>query len=358
MIYISIYWGIETILPLISGIIFIIAFVVCYKQYKSKKHPFALYMMIGILLGLIWTSCRAIFYLFYRTIYLKIFWDISSFALIGLCFALILVLDSISRDSLDINKMVLFTALSSISITFYYIISISDGELKVNLNTLHNIYSMIHTFLAAFIWFLYSLKIYLKTPRQFRKYSLLNLFGGILVGIITPLVVSLGLNVGFAMNMILISIGLLLSIIAFTKEPKLAGILPFKVINLTVIDTESGLSIFSFDWNTKEHIINDDLFSNLLQGISAILNEAVNRGNAREIRLDEAIIILDRSEKYPVACVLTCTKSSKSLRYALNLFTEKFCDKYSDGFADMYNVGQFKRADQLISDCFPFVPRV
>ncbi len=144
-------------------------------------------------------------------------------------------------------------------------ILITDGETRVILNNFHNLVSMAHTFLAAFIWFYYTLKIYINTPKQFQNYSLLNLIGGILIGIVTPIIVTIGYNVGFATNMLLVSLGLLLSAISFTKEPKLAGILPFKVINLTVVDTETGLSIFSYDWNTKEHIINEDLFSNLLQ---------------------------------------------------------------------------------------------
>ena len=80
----------------------------------------------------------------------------------------------------------------------------------------------------------------------------------------------------------------------------------------------------------QDNLIDHDLFSGMFQGISLILNEAVGKGNVREIVLDEGILLIKRSKKHPVACVLIVSKSSKSLRQALNAFSEKFFKEFAE----------------------------
>ena len=185
------------------------------------------------------------------------------------------------------------------------------------------------------------------------------MIGGVFIGILTPIVYILGAVFGgiFSyLNYLFVSIGLLFCIVAFAKEPKLSGILPFRVFNLTIIDAISGNSVFSHDWDKKEGLMNDTLFSSLLQAISAILNEAIRKGNVREISLDEAVIILKRSKKYPVAYVLIASKSSKTLRHALDSFTDNFDTRFSKYFSDMSNLEVFLPAYEIIHESFPFVP--
>ncbi len=340
----------ELIVLVITIIIFAIAFLVGLYQYKNRKYLFGLFLTLGYLSGMLW----AIFFLFYEiyrhTYYFRVFFSYFYFMMpIIMSFCLIIALDYISRDSIDIKKMTLFTALGSSLLTFYFLYYYNPiiGDIFANFN-------VGFTYLVAFIWLGYTIKIYLRTPPKLIKYSRLNLIGGIFIGILTP--IGVYTQIPPYSNYLFVSIGLFFSAVAFMKEPKLAGILPFRVFNLTIIDAISGNSIFSHDWDKKEGLMNDSLFSSLLQAISAILNEAIRKGNVREIYLDEAVIILKRSKKYPVAYVLITSKSSKTLRHALDSFAEKFDTRFSKYFTDMSNLEVYLPAYEIIHDCFPFVP--
>ena len=271
---------------------------------------------------------------------------------IVLSYCLVLALDYISRDSIDPKKLVLFTGLGMINLTL-----LMYWQFHSTIATSYGYFNTAFTFIIAVIWFGYTFKIYIKSPINLKKYALLNFIGGILIGIITPLQVVLSsLWGGSNLNILLVSLGLLLAAIAFSKEPKLSGILPFRVFNITIIDAVSGNSVFSHDWDRKEGLMDDTLFSSLLQAISTILNEAIRKGNVKEIYLDEAVVILKRSQKYPVAYVLITSKSSKSLRHALDSFADKFDTRFSKYFSDMSNLEVFLPAYEFIHECFPFVP--
>ena len=271
---------------------------------------------------------------------------------IALAFCLVISLDYISRDSIDLNKLFIFTCLGTINLTL-----LMFWPVHATIATAYGYYNTAFTLLIAVIWFLFTLKIYIKSPQYLKKYSLINFIGGMLIGIITPLYIMVGTAWGGSnLNILLVSFGLLLAQIAFSKEPKLSGILPFRVFNITIVDAISGNSVFSHDWDKKEGLMNDTLFSSLLQAISTILNEAIRKGNVKEIYLDEAVVILKRSQKYPVAYVLIASKSSKTLRHALDSFADKFDTRFSKFFSDMSNLEVFLPAYEIIHECFPFVP--
>ena len=88
-----------------------------------------------------------------------------------------------------------------------------------------------------------------------------------------------------------------------------------------------------------------------------ILSEAVNKGEVREIQLSDAILLLHRSQQFSVACVLIATKSTQTLRHALNTFAEEFYEKYADEFdKNMVNIRKFDSALELVDRHFGFVP--
>ena len=305
--------------------------------------------MLGYLSGMLWALFLLLYRMFYYTYYAIGLAYLYLIMPVIMSFCLIIAFDYISRDSIDIKKMTLFTALGTLLLTLYvlYYIDPRFGIVFGNIN-------VGFTFLVAFIWFGYTIKIYLRTPYKLIKYSRLNLIGGIFIGILTPL--GYFIQILEYSNYLFVSIGLLFSAVAFMKEPKLSGILPFRVYNLTIIDAISGNSVFSHDWDKKEGLMNDTLFSSLLKAISAILNEAIRKGNVREIYLDEAVVILKRIKKYPVAYVLIASKSSKTLRHALDNFADKFDTRFARFFSDMSNLEVFLPAYEIIHESFPFVP--
>ena len=145
-------------------------------------------------------------------------------------------------------------------------------------------------------------------------------------------------------------------IITFYREPRLAFILPFKVLRLTVIHTESGIPLFVHHWKAKSNVVDDVLYSGMIQGICMIVKETSDRGEVEEIKLGNGVLLLKRPEDYPIVCVLTATKSSIALRKAINQFVQHFVADYGSFIANASNVSNFGGASRLIQKCFPFIP--
>ncbi|MFX1451458.1 MAG: hypothetical protein ACFFCM_11485 [Promethearchaeota archaeon] len=297
-----------------------------------------------------------------------LFLSVPFFILAGYCLALIgffliLTYDLINGESINVIKIVILTILSTSAffISFDYnsfnftIFPNGDIGLLVGGNM-----RLVLTLLTAVIGIFsayYTLKIYLNAPKKLKSYSLLILMGGILFGVVAPISIVLGFHLIIPMSHLLIfTIGTSLFSISFALQPQLAFILPFKVFRLTVIHTKTGISLFTNIWSLEDNIIDDSLFSGMLHGISLFLNEALKKGNLREINLEKAILLTKRSEKHPVACVLVATNSTHSLRTALNSFANEFFKKYSEYFDDIIDLENFKSAYELVATKFSFIP--
>jgi len=95
----------------------------------------------------------------------------------------------------------------------------------------------------------------------------------------------------------------------------------------------------------------------MLTGISGILQESLNRGNIREIHLEEAILILKTTDQFPIVLVLVTSNSSRILLEALEMFTKRFISEYSQHLdSSIVNRVVFQQASQLVNECFPFIP--
>ena len=210
------------------------------------------------------------------------------------------------------------------------------------------------------IYVYYAAKIYWAAPNELKNHALLFLLGGIITGFISPgsLIIRL-IDIFPGIHLILFSIGLLISANSIGFQPKLAYVLPFKVLRLAIVHTNSGIPLYTHMWERSEiagDIIDPMLFSGMMHAIDQFVQESLNRGNVREIHLDEAILLLKRSEQFPVVCILISTKSSKILRYTLNNFAEQFFKEFSPYFSNPNNLDNFASTSDLILDYFPFVP--
>jgi hypothetical protein len=203
----------------------------------------------------------------------------------------------------------------------------------------------------------YSLLIYRNAPKKLKSLSYLNVIAGFLFVVVVPITILLVNIVKIStLNLIPTGIAFLLVAIAFASQPKLAFILPFKALRLSVIETNSGISLFTHVWSKMDDLIDDQLFSGMLQGISQILNEALKKGEIRDINLEKATLMIKRSDEYSIACVLVATKSSRTLRHALNSFAERFFTKYAPYFSKPHNMDNFNSASELVEERFSFIP--
>jgi hypothetical protein len=145
-------------------------------------------------------------------------------------------------------------------------------------------------------------------------------------------------------------------VLTFKTAPNLIFLFPFKVIRLTVIDTRSGITIYTYSWKTKSKNVNDELFSGMIQGISMLVKESLNQGYLREIIVEEGKLILQPIKDTPITCVLVTTRASRTLRDALRTFADQFGEKFTRNFNCTFETSQFDSASELIKTNFAFVP--
>ena len=275
-------------------------------------------------------------------------------------FLIIHLFDIASRESTDPIKLVLMTIITTSYAVLYLTLAIGevsgwlppesglilfDGVILLNL---------IYTITIGFIWLYYNTRIHLNAPKNIRKYSGISLAAALFMALYAfiPVYNDLEITIGVVVG----STGLLISAAMWFLEPRLAYILPFRALRLIIIETQGGLPIYTHMWNSKDKIADDALFGGMLQGIGMILKEAVGRGDIQEINLEDAVLIINNVEQHSIASVLITTHSSKSLRLALDFFTERFITKFSEHLDKTAEVQRFAPASELIKECFPFIP--
>ncbi|HME51820.1 MAG TPA: NosD domain-containing protein [Candidatus Lokiarchaeia archaeon] len=144
------------------------------------------------------------------------------------------------------------------------------------------------------------------------------------------------------------------ALITLGRHPALGYVLPFKVMRLFVMDSTSGITMFSYTWNKS--IMAEDLFAGMIQAVNDIMKESVLGGEVKEIKLNNAIILLDRDPTAPIVFGLVVTQKSTYLRHSLERFKEEFLANYSQFFDDPTLVSNFSSARTLVIKHFSLIP--
>ena len=281
---------------------------------------------------------------------------------IPMAFFTILLIDSISRENIDLRKFFLFNILATAFVIFSLepnaIIPITFPNLETSFTWSGNLAIIGILFIGYFGVLLayYTIKIYIAAPKNLH-YSVLFLIGGPIIGILVPITMLFGLHkIIPGSNGLFLAVGMLFMTIAIYKHPQLGYVLPFKVIRLSVFQSEKGFGLFTKTWSKSDDLANDDLFSGMLLGITALMNESINKGNIREIHLEQGILLIKESLNFPIAFVLISNKSSHILRGALSIFADKFIKQFEPSFSNTNKTSQFIPAIHLVDECFKFIP--
>jgi hypothetical protein len=283
------------------------------------------------------------------------------FAIIGSLFIVIFG-ESISRKTPSIRKLIWFSffiGLYSYSSLLHYIIfplaSIPVGIIVLNTNV-QIISFLILMLTGSFLMPYYLFKIYRFAPSNLKNYTLMSFIGGIIFGLIAPILLVITAQTS-ALFILSLSVGMLIIVSAvFIKNPKLAFILPFKVIRLSVISSEGGINLFSHNWKSGEEIKSDAIVSAMFQGIISILRESLGKGTLQEINLEKAVVIAQKSKQFPIVYILIATSTSKSLKNGFNSFVRKFEITFARSIENAIKSGQTLPASEIILDTFSFLP--
>ena len=352
-------WTTEVTLYLASFIINAVAFVGASWRLKGSKHRHAPFI-VAIFLGLtFWSLFISLGSLFLNEVFIPL-------ALyVGLCTIALnfLMIDSFTRDEVDPRKSIVL----SIAATLLVYFSLQPEEIVVGSNSIGEPgivlgpgvmgVGAILIILTGASFTYYMILMNREVPANLRFGARLGLLSGIILAVLWP--VGLGLGLHFTVPglwLLLLSIGVIPIAIAFVMQPKLAYVLPFRALRLIVFETKGGVPLFSHVWGSQHELTDEVLFSGMLQGIAMILDESVKKGSVREIVLENGVLVLQRTYKFSVASVLVATKSSQTLRHAIDAFTEHFYAEYSQFFDNPSEIQNFATASKLVDEHFGFVP--
>ena len=349
---------IGTIVLFLATIPELIALFISVQGYLRKKYPHFLFMSLTWAFMFIGTFLLTISYLNVDT-------SLYRFAIIAnapLTFSIMLLVDSISRQSIDPLKLFITTIVTTCLVIFAFepnSVKINDsylGEKAPALAGRFDIAGSLLFLLAGLFWLYYMAKIYLHAPSNIKRDAGINLLGAIIAGPGAALAFATGFVwILPGTDYACIAVGALTCSYAFMKQPKLGYVLPFKVYKLMAINGQSGLALYAYDWD-REQPFDNQLFSAALFGISSILDESLGKGVIKEIEFEQGILLLEQLNNYPVFFVLVASESRPILKHALNLFSKSFIELFpSDEIESNSNVSKYTKATKLLSDNFPFV---
>jgi hypothetical protein len=346
-----------------TGVLVFLA-ILTFLNYAKEKYPHLFYF------GLLWLSSACANFVFNLShLYLSIPFHIIFFFVVSIeILFTIFFIDFTTRESIDPIKIAIWGILSGMMIFIainpsnYSIKMYSNGARYITYeNTwLQTFFMIISIYWAILILYL-GIRLLLEAPKTLKNNSIITFFSIVII-IIRGIFHWQFNELWIGINLIFLFAGFGTLAINFMFHPQLAFILPYKTLRITVLNLKSGVIMFSHDWysENKSDLANEVLFSGMLQGINAILIEAVNKGNVHEIHLDQAVLLLHHIPDTSNLFVLVATKTSRSLREALTQFSEKFSSTFKNECYDFnrgdHDISIFLPAREFVKACFPFVP--
>ena len=278
---------------------------------------------------------------------------IGLFCLLPTALFLIILVDSINRTSIDPVKTGILGLISG----FVIIAALTPGQAPKEILPITYFASVMLQIFWSFLWIFYAFKLYINSPEKLQRFALIMLVGTILAGAIPAFNTTTALiQGGLGINELSFALGMLLIAGTLQYQPGMLFILPYKTSRLGVFN-EKGVPLFSHRWiSSEDDPISEIVFTEMNEGVSTILTEALKQTKVREIHLDKAILIIERHENF--SFVLLTAKTSKSLTTALSTFSVKFVMKFEELLAKSVFIDpkDHETASTLVAECFPFLP--
>jgi hypothetical protein len=276
--------------------------------------------------------------------YFKVF---ANLAIYAISLITIVLVDCLSREQVDQAKLLFICVVFSVNLTLLFCGKIDLASYTFNIIILFQVIYLL----------MYGVRVFKSAPPTLKNTAFVLLVGIIIGGpfwAITEILV-LWNYIPYIAD-IALTTGYVILFITFTRETRMAYVLPFKALRLVVLDTLAGIPLFTHTWGKKDGMVDENLFSGMLQGITMIMQESVGRGFVNEIKLDDGVLLLRRALDHQLAFALISTRSSVALRHALEIFAGKFLGRFGDKLANRNDTGQFEPAAELVEECFQFIP--
>ncbi len=340
--------------------LFFSSIIIVIQIWKGTRYMYFILLFLSTMSGSLMILFWSLSILFLNSFLI----EISGCLFVILGFFTILVSDTISHESADPIKLIIYSLLSMVAIFEYFqpqnffITTLKNGNFTIGSTPIVFISEMPFLFFYNLIYIFTIGKMVFHAPKSIIFYAKLYFWGYMITsfGAIFALTLNEIIFILPGLQALCTACGILMLTITVSKHPKLIFILPFKIIRITVMDTKTGLAIFNYNWIKTNNSDDERLYGGMLQGVNLLIQESIKQGNIQEIRTEKAVIIAHRSNKYSIACFLVAIKVSKTLIDGLRNFAERFYQQYAPFFSSTFNITQFQTATELIKEIFPFVP--
>ena len=216
---------------------------------------------------------------------------------------------------------------------------------------------IVFLFYFVSLYFIWSYQTWRRAPASLKRLTSVLLIGSTLFSVVTAAMYALGTfvktfnSIAFIVN----GIGAFTTIIVILKDPRIIFILPFKAYRILIVDTIGSVALYKHDW-ANVGALEENMFTMMLQAIGNVLDDILKKGEVQEIQMDRAVLLIHHDKTHSIASVLIASKSSKSLRYGLKRFNEKFIAVYHSNLAEERKVGMFEETREIVDMVFDFVP--
>jgi hypothetical protein len=219
------------------------------------------------------------------------------------------------------------------------------------------ILQIIFIFYFVSLYFIWSYQTWRKAPASLKRLTTLLLIGSTLFSIATAALYALGsiIRIFNAIAFFVNGIGAFTTIIVILKDPRIILILPFKAYRILVVDTNASVALYKYDW-AEVGELEEKMFSMMLQAIGNVLDDILKKGEVQEIQMDRAVLLIHHDKTCSIASILIATKSSKSLRFGLKRFNEKFISVFQTTLKGERRAGMFEETRDLVANVFDYVP--
>ncbi len=345
----------QTIAGAIAASMLAAGSMIVFKQFVKKKYRPSLYLSIAWL-GFCLEALLATISLIAKAndepddFFLRL----SYFCLAPGFLGVLAVVDYISRDGIEPRRFVIVVLILGLN-TVILFLPFEEMVLSISYYIVIGLGLIISTYT-----FILYIKIYRSVPMYLKHSASMNLLGSFCVSVLY--VITNILEVAFPgsfppISRLFEAAGALIQTIAFAWHEQLFYILPFKAQRLIVYDTEKGISLFVHDWSREGQLIDEDLFSGILQGVSMLVNESIQKGHVQEIKMERGVLLINHDNIHPIAFVIIASKSSQVLNDGLATFRRIFVQRFESKFGEKERTDQFEAARELVTKCFPFVPQ-
>ncbi len=352
------------------SVIFLCGYVLLYRKYRKTNHK------IILLLALFYLCCT--FESFFQDVesiadyitngWIGWYYFIGKWMIVFRTLIIIAIFEFMARDSIRKGFIVYWALLSGVVVVldfiwmyiethfidipqFYYVRMLVDKPSDVAY------YLLIMTiFFGVNIAF----QIRKNAPISLKKPSHLFSIGFILTGVALAFFESdrLFSGVPFEVRYIaaaFIGLGVVIISVVLAKNPRIAYVLPFRLLRLSVLDMKSGNAYYNHTWEAGKGFVDENLFTGMLQGIRCIIYESMNQGDLKELKTESATILINKQKDIPVLFFLTTTAPTQILRSVLNTFAREFCVQFAKLFGStVVSTDDFRTADSLVEKFFPF----